>query len=134
MRVWNASDHSYSVALEKQSGKAPAMNSHPYSTLLRCKQWADRGLCETIVQNFDRLDAQDAMIIPLVLDHFHVVDRIFQHHLQGLPHGFSAPRSGETPCLERLAEGIREVDAWYVAYADSLSAADFQQPVNFVFT
>ena len=37
-----------------------------------------------------------------ILDHIHTVDRIFQHHLQGLPHTFQAPRSQTLPPLERL--------------------------------
>jgi uncharacterized damage-inducible protein DinB len=110
------------------------MTELPYSLLVRCKQWSDLGLHETIARNFERLDAQDAAIVPLILDHIHVVDRIFQHHLQGLPHAFHAPRSDVTPDIETLAEGTREVDAWYVSYVDGLSAPDFDEPVDFVFT
>ena len=110
------------------------MTANPYSMLVRCKQWADTGLHETIARNFDRLDAQDAAIVPLILDHIHVVDRIFQHHLQGLAHRFHAPRSDVTPDIETLAQDAKEVDAWYVYYVDSLSAPDFAQPVDFVFT
>jgi uncharacterized damage-inducible protein DinB len=109
------------------------MTANPYSMLVRAKQWADLGLHETIAQNFDRLDAQDAAIVPLILDHIQVVDRIFQHHLQGLPHGFGAPRSEVTPEIATLAQDAGEVDAWYVAYVDSLSADDFAEPVDFVF-
>jgi uncharacterized damage-inducible protein DinB len=110
------------------------MTANPYSMLIRCKQWADRGLHETIARNFERLDAQDAVIVPLILDHIHVVDRIFQHHLRGVPHQFHAPRSDVTPGIKELAEDAREVDAWYVSYVDRLSAADFDEPVDFVFT
>jgi uncharacterized damage-inducible protein DinB len=110
------------------------MTANPYSLLVRCKQWSDLGLHETIASNWDRLDAQDAAIVPLILDHIHVVDRIFQHHLQGVPHAFQAPRSDVTPDIETLAEGAREVDAWYVSYVDSLLASDFDEPVDFVFT
>lgn len=34
----------------------------------------------------------------------------------------------------RLLLTAREVDDWYVAYVDSLTAADFEQPVDFTFT
>jgi uncharacterized damage-inducible protein DinB len=110
------------------------MTAHPYSLLIRCKQWADQGLYETILQNFDRLDRVDASIMPRILDHIHVVDRIFQHHLQGRPHAFGAPRSNAAPDIETLFAGAKEVDAWYVAYVDGLPAAAFDQPVDFVFT
>jgi uncharacterized damage-inducible protein DinB len=69
-----------------------------------------------------------------ILDHIHTVDRIFQHHLQGLPHTFKAPRSEKLPELRALESSVREVDDWYVSYVGSLSDSDFEQPVDFVFT
>ncbi len=110
------------------------MNAQPYSHLIRYKQWADRGLYEVVAQNIDRLNADDTTILQRVLDHIHVVDRVFQHHLQGLPHAFRAPRSGEMPDVRTLAEDSRGVDDWYVSYVGSLSAPEFEQPVDFVFT
>ena len=110
------------------------MNSQPYSQLVRYKQWADGGLYEVAALNADRLDAQDATILLRLLDHIHVVDRIFQHHLQGLPHGFRAPRSEELPALQNLAEAAKAADDWYASYVGALSAPDFEQPVDFVFT
>ncbi|WNG48741.1 hypothetical protein F0U60_34955 [Archangium minus] len=111
------------------------MNSqHPYSSLIRYKQWADRGLYEVIAQDFGRLDAQDATLLLRILDHIYVVDRVFQHHLMGLPHAFRAPRSEQPPDVRKLAEGTRDVDDWYVSYVGNLSASDFDQPVDFVFT
>ncbi len=70
----------------------------------------------------------------LILDHIHTVDRIFQHHLLGTPHGFKAARSELLPDLQALTAGMREVDDWYVAYVAGLAANDFDQPVDFTFT
>jgi uncharacterized damage-inducible protein DinB len=112
----------------------PVMTANPYAMLVRCKQWADLGLHEAIGREFGRLDAQDAAIVPLILDHIQVVDRIFQHHLQGRPHGYHAPRSAVTPDIATLAKDAKDVDAWYVAYVEALSAADFDEPIDFVFT
>src|SRR5581483_5780118 len=110
MRVRNTSDSSYSFRRQRKPvararrhiRRRPVMTSQPYSMLVRCKQWADRGLYETIDRDAGRLGAEDAAILPLILDHMQVVDRIFQHHLQGLPHGYRAPRSDETPGIEQL--------------------------------
>ena len=88
------------------------MIAQPYSQLIAIKRWADRGLCDVIAQNFDKLTNEDASIMLRILDHIHVVDRIFQHHLKGLPHTFHAPRSDKMPNLEALASGIKEVDDW----------------------
>lgn len=110
------------------------MSVQPYSHLIRCKQWADDGLHDVVAANIARLDTEEASIVIRILDHIHVVDQIFQHHLQGLPHAFHAPRSDVMPDLAWLAESTRAVDAWYVDYVDTLSAADFEQPVDFTYT
>lgn len=110
------------------------MNSHPYSQLVFYKQWADRGLYDVVGRTLDRLDAEDTAIMLRILDHIHVVDRIFQHHLQALPHVFKAPRSEKIPDFQVLASSAREVDDWYADYVGNLPEQDFDQPVDFVFT
>jgi uncharacterized damage-inducible protein DinB len=110
------------------------MICQPYSQLIAIKRWADRGLYDVVSQNFDRLTNEDASIMLRILDHIHVVDRIFQHHLQGLPHTFQAPRSAKMPELRALADSAREADDWYASYVGSLAENDFEQSVDFVFT
>jgi uncharacterized damage-inducible protein DinB len=114
--------------------RRPLMISQTYSKLIAIKRWADRGLYAVVGQNFDRLTQEEAAIMVRILDHIYVVDKIFQHHLQGLPHAFQAPRSEKTPQLGQLASGVREVDDWYASYVGSLGEDDFEQPVDFVFT
>jgi len=110
------------------------MTCQPYAQLIEIKRWADRGLYQVVTEHFDRLTHEDRQITLRILDHIHVVDRIFQHHLQGLPHSFRAPRSEEAPDLDALATHAREVDDWYVSYVDGLAQSDVEQPVDFVFT
>lgn len=110
------------------------MAQAPYSLLIDIKRWADHGLYEAVSQNLDRLGEENASIMLRILDHMHVVDRIFQHHLQGLPHTFQAPRSETIPPLQALANSVREVDDWYVSYVDSLAENDLEQHVDFAFT
>jgi uncharacterized damage-inducible protein DinB len=69
-----------------------------------------------------------------ILDHIHVVDRIFQHHLEGAPPAFQTPRSEQIPEFQALADSVREVDDWYTSYVGRLPESDFEQPVDFVFT
>jgi uncharacterized damage-inducible protein DinB len=98
------------------------------------KCWADRGLHDAVSRNFERLSRQDASIMLRLLDHIHVVDRIFQHHLRGVPHNFRAPRSEQVPELRALSYSAREVDDWYASYVGGLSEDDFQESLDFVFT
>jgi uncharacterized damage-inducible protein DinB len=110
------------------------MIRQPYPQLIALKQWADRALYDVVSQNFDRLTNEDASIMLRILDHINVVDRIFQHQLQGLPHTFQAPRSAEMPELRVLADSAREVDDWYASYVGSLAENDFEESVDFIFT
>ena len=110
------------------------MTHVPYTQLIETKRWADRGLYDVVSHNFERLSSEEGSIMLRILDHIHTVDRIFQHHLQGLPHTFQAPRSQTMPPLEALAQCAREVDDWYSSYVRDLASGDFAQPIDFVFT
>jgi uncharacterized damage-inducible protein DinB len=106
----------------------------PYAQLIDIKRWADRGLYDVVSRNLDRLSSENVSIMFRILDHMHAVDRIFQCHLQGLPHTFKAPRSEKMPEFQALATSARELDDWYASYVAGLAASDFEQPVDFVFT
>ena len=106
----------------------------PYCQLINVKRWADRGLYEVIGQSFDRLSQEDASIMMRILDHIHTVDKIFKHHLCGLPHPFKAPRSEVMPELRDLVSSAREVDDWYASYVAGLSESVFNEPLDFMFT
>jgi uncharacterized damage-inducible protein DinB len=108
--------------------------AQPYSQLIAIKRWADLGLYDAVSRNFNQLSKDDSGLMLRVLDHIHVVDRIFQHHLQGLSHSFQAPRSATMPDLQVLAASAKEVDDWYSSYVDTLAESDFEQPLEFVFT
>jgi uncharacterized damage-inducible protein DinB len=109
-------------------------HAHPYSQLIEVKRWADRGLYDAVSRNFERLSAEEGTIMLRILDHIHTVDRIFQHHLQGVPHTFKAPRSEHVPQLAALASSAQEVDDWYAAYVGGLQETDFDEPLEFAFT
>ncbi len=110
------------------------MVCQPYAQLIDVKRWADHALYAAVGQALDRLGKDDASAMLRVLDHMHAVDRIFQHHLQGRPHGFQAARSETMPEFGALADSMRSVDDWYVSYVRGLTEDDVAQPVEFVFT
>lgn len=110
------------------------MSHAPYSQLIEEKRWADRGLYDVVNRNLGRLSEEDTSIMLRILDHIHTVDRIFQHHLKGVPHTFKAAQSEKMPTLQTLTDGAREVDDWYADYVGGLTEKDFEQPIDFVFT
>lgn len=110
------------------------MTCHPFLQLVRYKQWADRGLYDVIAPKLDLLPAQDAGLLLRILDHVHVVDVIFQHHLLGLRHTFPASHSENMPDFQALSRSTNELNDWYTRYASNLPESDFDEPVHLVFT
>jgi uncharacterized damage-inducible protein DinB len=110
------------------------MTMHPYAQLIEIKRWADQGLYDALGHNLEQLNEVEVSIMLRILDHIHTVDQIFHYHLRRLPHKFSAPRSEIMPAFQALAADARELDDWYVAYVNDLDPADFEAPIDFVFT
>jgi len=85
------------------------MNSQPYSSLVRYKQWADRGLhavvARDIARNIARIPEADAGILLRILDHIHVVDRVCLH---GTYHrgnaGLLLQKNGVAPNDDRMTD------------------------------
>ncbi len=85
-----------------------------------------------------RLDAAahptERLAIIRLLNHIHVVDRIFAGHLRGEPHGYAATNTSETPELDALREAVDASDQGYLQLADALTPPQLAQSVDFTFT
>ena len=69
-----------------------------------------------------------------LMNHIHIVDRIFAAHLRGEPHGYAATNTPETPALEALHSAVRETDRWFIEQASALTPSQCAETVAFVFT
>ena len=67
------------------------------------------------------------------LNHNYVIDRIFQAHLEGREHGYSARNTPEAPPLEELRRAQRELDDWYVDWSDAIVPAALDERLEFSF-
>jgi uncharacterized damage-inducible protein DinB len=65
------------------------------------------------------------------LSHANVIDQIWQAHLEGKLHGFAARNTETIPALETLHTSQRKLDQWYIDYADTLPAEQYEEPVRF---
>ena len=110
------------------------MDYHPCSLLVGLKRWSDRGLYDVVSNNLERLKGEDAALLLQILDHIHAVDKIFQHHLQGVPHTYRAPRSEQMREFRALADSARETDDWYANYVANLGPHELEQRIDFTFT
>jgi uncharacterized damage-inducible protein DinB len=67
------------------------------------------------------------------LNHAHVVDLIWQAHLEGRSHGFTSRITDVEPPLAALREAQAALDRWYIAYADALDHDLHDEVVEFRF-
>jgi uncharacterized damage-inducible protein DinB len=67
------------------------------------------------------------------LNHDYVVDQIWQAHLEGRPHGFTARVTQPEPALDDLRQEQARIDRWFVEYSDQLVPEQHGEVVHFTF-
>ena len=114
--------------------KGTAMFTLPYRTLMHYKRWATNGLNSVIADTFDRVAADEQVLVLRLLDHIQAVDEIFTHNLEARPHGYRAARSVELPSFDVLASKARSTGDWYADYADTLLPEEVDEVIAFPFS
>ncbi len=107
------------------------------STLLRYQAWADADLMAVLCQSTQALDdaARTGHHKALrMMNHIHVVNRIFIAHLSGQPHPYTATNTPDTPTPDQLSWDLAEVDAWLLAHANDTTPDGLNERVRFTFT
>jgi uncharacterized damage-inducible protein DinB len=104
------------------------------TSLFQYKAWAnDRLLAAIAAMDGEALEAE-RRAAALILNHAHIVDRIFAAHLQRLEHGYSNNEPDDAPPLDALSAAIRDTDRWYVDYAARLGPDALAEVIAFNFT
>jgi uncharacterized damage-inducible protein DinB len=65
------------------------------------------------------------------LNHNYVIDRIWQAHLEGREHGYTARNTKDHPPLAELWRLQQGVDKWYIDWSDASSDSALIENVNF---
>ena len=65
------------------------------------------------------------------LNHNYVIDLIWQAHLEGREHGFTARNTPGHPPLDELWRKQQVVDDWYIAWSDRSSEAALGEQLSF---
>jgi len=103
--------------------------------LTRYNQWANRLIFDAVAALPDgeatRERASLFKNIVHTLNHNYVIDRIWQAHLEGRAHGYSARNTPDHPPLAELWKKQQEIDGWYIAWSDRLTDDSLDEKVNF---
>ena len=67
------------------------------------------------------------------LNHVYVIDRIFQAHIEGREHGYTARNTPDHPPLEELRRMQGGLDDWYIGWSDRLTDRELEREVSFSF-
>lgn len=103
-------------------------------SLFAQKSWANQELFNTL-STVNAVQFAEAVHTAIrTLNHIYVVDRIFQAHLVGDSHGYTATNTEATPELNELQFSVDETDAWYESYVSKCSAEALSESVGFRFT
>lgn len=103
-------------------------------SLFAQKSWANNELFNALAAVTSAAHAADAHTAIRTLNHIYVVDKIFQAHLMGEPHGYTATNTEETPELDELQFSVAETDAWFKSYTASVTSAQLGERIDFRFT
>lgn len=113
------------------------MNRRDARQLARYNAWANRLIFDAVaaLPEGEALKPRQSIFRNMVhtLNHNYVIDRIFQAHLEGREHGYTARNTPEHPPLAELWRAQQEIDAWYVGWSDALTDAMLGETVRFTF-
>ncbi|CDX19338.1 DinB (fragment) [Mesorhizobium sp. ORS 3324] len=103
-------------------------------SLLAYQAWANDALLEKLAGMDPRRNSKERHAALRLMNHIHVVSRIFAAHLTGVAHGYASDNTEETPEPAQLGAAMAESDRWYLDYVETVSEQQLSEPVAFTFT
>lgn len=108
------------------------------STLLRgllvYQAWANDELLEKLAGLDRHRHEKERHAALRLMNHIHVVSRIFAAHLGGTAHGYASDNTEETPEPAELRAAMAAGDRWYLDYLEALGEHRLAEPAAFTFT
>ncbi|MER9118820.1 damage-inducible protein DinB [Mesorhizobium sp. M0954] len=103
-------------------------------SLFAYQAWANDELLEKLASLDPHVHGKERQAVIGLIDHSHVVSRIFSAHLVDASHGYSADSTEDTPAFDELRAAVAATDRWYLDYLETVSSRQLSEPVAFVFT
>lgn len=104
------------------------------AALFAQKSWSNNELFNALAAVPAHAHAEALHTAVRTLNHIHVVDRIFQAHPAGRPHGYTATNTEATPELGTLQFEVAETDAWFEQYVAAVTPQQLTERIAFRFT
>ena len=105
--------------------------------LTRYKAWANKATFEAVsaLPEEEITKTRQTLFKTIIhtLNHVYVVDDIFQAHLEGGEHGYTARNTESSPPIDKLWRATQKMDRWYVELADHLSDNELAETISFEF-
>jgi uncharacterized damage-inducible protein DinB len=113
------------------------VNRRDARLLARYNAWANKLIFDAVagLPEGEAVKPRQSLFKNMVhmLNHNYVIDRIFQAHLEGREHGYTARNTPDHPPFGELWRMQQEIDAWYVAWSDALTDDALGETVQFTF-
>jgi uncharacterized damage-inducible protein DinB len=120
-----------------RNGSFPMINTRTARMFAHYKAWADRLLFEgvAVLAPAEVVKERPTLFKTMIgtLNHNYVVDLIWQAHLEGREHGFSARNLVLHPRLDDLWQAQQKMNEWMTAWSDAQSDVTLDEPVHFSF-
>ena len=106
-------------------------------TIARYRMWADRLTFDAVaaLPPGEATKERPTLFKTMVgtLNHNYVIDLVWQAHLEGRDHGFTARNLVLHPELSDLWQAQQAVNRWYIDWSERQSQASLDEVVNFTF-
>lgn len=112
------------------------MDADSARMLARYNQWSNKVMFDAVaaLPDGEAVKPRASLFRNMVhtLNHNHVIDRIWQAHLEGRDHGYEARNTKDHPPLAELWKQQQEIDAWYVDWSDAQTDASLNETVSYM--
>src|SRR3569832_1750128 len=99
--------------------------------MLAYQAWANDELVGKLAGLAPSSDAGERHAAIRLMNHIHVVARIFAAHLKGVAHGYASDNTPDTPEPRALRADLAEIDGWYLDYLEAVTEQRLADPVAF---
>lgn len=104
------------------------------TSLFQYKAWADEMLFGAMTTLDGQNPSPEFRTALRILNHAHIVDRIFVANLQSASHSYATNEPADLPSLQDLFSDVRDTDRWYVDHVSHIAPEEFAEVIRFKFT